>query len=297
VAVSAQRRRRALVAVVAALIAAGAFYLAMEYAGKTPATTPVTGTSTTTASSPPVQTITVVEASIAIPQGQAITATDLKTAPVAVSDLPQVTAGTTPPYFTSTLDLTATTEYAAIKIPADTVLLSTMVTTSQSAIQAPVGGTNFDIPSGAGKGEIEGDGTGGYIVAGDRIDILVEVDPIPNPNNELGTMYWAYQNVPVLAVGVSSGAPVTSSSSTTPGASPSASAAPTAAVSASLIMVQLPRQDAANLAYMEDAANVTLQYLIVSSSDYNSSSAPVPTPNSQSLQPVTASGVVTQLGG
>ncbi len=299
-AVSAQRRRRVLVAVVAAAIAAGAFYLAIEYTNKTP-TTPA-GTVTTTA--PPVATVTVVEAGSAISQGSAISATDLKMVAVAASDLPAST-GTTHPYYTSAAALTASTEYAAIQIPVGTVIVSSMVTTDQTTAQPPVAGTNFNLPAGdvalalpyspsSGKGEIEGDGTGGYIVAGDHVDILVEIDPLPNPNNELGTMFWAYENVPVLAVGISTGAPVATSS-----ASPAAStsSAPAAQVSASLIMVQLPRQDAANLAYLQDGANVTIQYLIVAPGDYNSSAEPVPTPGTQVIGPINASTALTDLEG
>jgi Flp pilus assembly protein CpaB len=299
VAVSAQRRRRALVAVVAALIAVGAFYLAIEYAGKTP-TTSSTASTTTTATPPPVQTTTVVEAATAISQGQVLSAANLKTAAVADSDLPAVASGSTVPYYTSLSALTLPKQYAAIQIPAGTVVVSSMVTANEAAAQAPVGGTDFNLPAGdvalslpysatAGKGEIEGGGTGGYLEAGDRIDILVEVDPLPNPNNVMGTMYWAYQNVPVLAVGVSTGAPVASSS-----ASPSASASSASAATAGLIMVQLPRQDAADLAYLADGANVTLQYLIVSPGDY---SGPIPTPGSGSLQPVDASSALSGLQG
>jgi Flp pilus assembly protein CpaB len=298
VAVSAQRRRRVLVAVVAALIAAGAFYLAIEYTNKTP----TTSSGTATATAPPVQTVTVVEASSAVPQGSAITAADLKMVAVAASDLPAAT-GTTPPYYTSSATLTTSTEYAAIQIPVGTVILSSMVTTNQATGQAPVGGTNFNLPAGdvalslpyspnAGKGEIDGAGTGGYIQAGDRVDILLEVDPLPNPNNVLGTMYWAYENVPVLAVGASTGAPVASAS-----ASPSASSSAAATVSASLIMVQLPRQDAADLAYMADGSNVTIQYLLVSSGDYSSSAMPVPTPGTQVIGPINASTALTDLEG
>jgi len=299
VAVSAQRRRRVLVAVVAAAIAAGAFYLAIEYTNKTPATS--AGTATATA--PPVATVTVVEAASAIPVGNAITATNLKMVPVAASDLP-ATTGATPPYYTSAATLTASTEYAAIQIPVGTVILSSMVTSNQTAVTAPVAGTNFNLPAGdvalalpyspsSGKGEIEGDGTGGYIVAGDHVDILVEIDPLPNPNNELGTMYWAYENVPVLAVGISTGAPVASSSA----APASSSSSPAATVSASLIMVQLPRQDAADLAYLQDGSNVTLQYLIVAPGDYSSSAEPVPTPGTQVIGPINGSNVLTDLEG
>ena len=305
-AISAQRRRRALVAVVAALIAAGAFYLAMEYSGKAASNTPAGNTTGPSATAVP--TMTVVEASVAIPQGSQISTTDLKTATVPISSLPTVPSGQTAPYYTSLTALTTTKEYAAIAVPAGTVVLSSMVTTSAAAAAPPVAGSGFTLPSGyvamslpynpaAGKGEEEGEGTGGYLTAGDRIDILVEVDPQPNPNNVLGNMYWAYENVLVIAVGTPSGAPMatpSASSSATPSASSSASTANGA--SASLIMVELPKQDAANMSYLEDGPNVTIQYLIVAPPDYPPSGSPAPTGNTAPAQ-INSSSALTQLEG
>ena len=265
-AVTAQRRRRALVAIVAALIAAGAFYLALEYASK-PALPPV-GTG---AAAPKVQTLQVVVAGTAIAAGSPLSAQNLGIQAVAKANLP---LGSPPPFYTSTAQLTQSKSYAAIAIPAGTVLVSSMVTTSPAAAQAPALGASFSLESGqvalalpyslsAGQA-VNGQGTGGYIQAGDQVDILVEIDPVPNPNNVLGNLYWEAENVPVLAVGQKGG-----------GSSPS------------LIMVELPRQLAAHLSYLEDGKNVTFQYLVVATGDFVA-----PTPTAQGApQPVGAANV------
>ena len=252
-AVTAQRRRRVLVAIVAALIAAGAFYLALQYASK-PAPGPANGAAT-----PPLQSVQVVVAGSAIAAGSQLTAQNLGVEAVAKANLP---AGTPPPYYTSTSALIQSKTYAAIAIPAGTVLVSSMVTANQAAAQAPVPGATFSLQSGqvalalpyslsAGRA-VDGQGTGGYIQAGDQVDILAEIDPVPNPNNVLGSLYWEAENVPVLAVGQKGGA----------------------AASASMIMVELPRQLGAHLSYLEDGKNVTFQYLVVATGDFV---APTPT--------------------
>ena len=269
-AVSAQRRRRALIAVVAALIAAGAFYLAMEYAGKTSSTTPG-GTVTTTA--PPVPTATVVVASSAIPEGALLDESSLKTEAVPETDLPTVPTGTQAPYYTSLVALTQTKEYASIDIPAGTVVLSSMITTAPAAAAVPNAGIPAVLPAGyvaialpyaPGAASGTGMGTGGFIQTGDRIDILV--------NNGAGTTYWAYENVLVLALGQSTGVAPASSS-----ASPAASSSAAATTGSALVMVELPRQDAAAMATVEDSSGWTIQYLIESANDYpNPSASPVP---------------------
>ncbi len=267
-AVSAQRRRRVLVAVVAALIAAGAFYLAIEYTNKTAA--PATGARTTT-TAPAVTTATVVVASSDIPVGTLLTASNLKTEPVATDALSLLTAAGGADYPTVAA-LTASKEYAASAIVAGLPILRSEVTATLAPAAAAVAGLPAVLPSGyvafalpyspaASSGT--GMGTGGFIQTGDRIDILV--------NNGAGTTAWAYQNVLVLALGQSNGAPVASSS-----ASPAASSSAVAAAAPALVMVELSRQDAAAMAAVEDDT-WTIQYLIVSSSDYPSANAsPVP---------------------
>ena len=266
-AVSAQRRRRVLVAVVAALIAAGAFYLAIEYTNKTAA--PATG-ATTTRTAPALTTATVVVASSDIPVGTLLTASNLKTKPVATDALSLLTAAGGADYPTIAA-LTASKEYAASAIVAGLPILSSEVTATPAAAAAAVAGLPAVLPSGyvafalpyspaASSGT--GMGTGGFIQTGDRIDILV---------NGGGTTTWAYENVLVLALGQSNGAPVASSS-----ASPAASSSAGAAAAPALVMVELSRQDAAAMAAVEDDT-WTIQYLIVSSSDYPSAGAsPVP---------------------
>ena len=271
-AVSAQRRRRVLVAVVAALIAAGAFYLAIEYTNKTPATS--SGT-TTTATAPPVTTATVVEASADIPVGTLLTASNLKTAAVSTDVLNVLTTAGGADY-PSIAALTASKEYAASAIVGGLPILSSEVTTAPAAAAAPAAGLPAVLPTGyvafalpynpaASSGT--GMGTGGFIQTGDRIDILVY-----NANATPPTLYWAYQNVLVLETSEGSGGPVASSS-----ASPAASSSAAASAGSALVMAELPRQDAAAMATVEDTSGLTIQYLIVSSHDYPSASAsPVP---------------------
>ena len=268
-AVSAQRRRRVLVAVVAALIAAGAFYLAIEYTNKTPST----GSGTTsTATAPPVTTATVVEASADIPAGTLLTASNLKTAAVS-SDVLSVLTNAGGADYPTIAALTASKEYAASAIVAGLPILSSELTTTPAAAAAAVAGLPAVLPTGYvafalpyNPGAISGTGmgTGGFIQTGDRIDILVNT-------GAGGTTYWAYENVLVLALGQSTGAPVASSS-----ASPAASSSAAAASASNLVMVELSRQDAAAMAAVEDNGWI-IQYLVVSSNDYPSASAgPVP---------------------
>jgi Flp pilus assembly protein CpaB len=271
VAVSAQRRRRVLVAVVAALIAAGAFYLAIEYTNKAAPATSGTGAPPTAA---PITTATVVEASGAIPAGTLLTATNLKTAAVRTDVLSVLTAAGGSDYPTIAA-LTAAKEYAATPILAGLPILSSEVTGTPNAASAPIAGLPAVLPTGyvaialpysPGASSGTGMGTGGFIESGDRIDILI--------NNGAGTTTWAYQDVLVLAIGQSSGAPVASSS-----ASPAASSSAAAAAAPDLVMVELSRQDAAAMAAVEDETSPawTIQYLVVSSKDYPSASAsPVP---------------------
>ena len=90
-----------------------------------------------------------------------------------------------------------------------------MVTTSAASAAPAAAGLPAVLPSGyvavsipyaPGASNGTGEGTGGYIQALDRIDILVY-----NPAGT--TLYWAYQKVLVLAIGESSGAPAAAASS------------------------------------------------------------------------------------
>jgi len=266
VAVSAQRRRRALVAVVAALIAAGAFYLAMEYTGKTPSSTG----SSTTPTAPAVPNVTVVEAATTISSGDPLTAANLTTKPVPQNLMTILTTGGGADY-TTVASLTQTKHYASTTIFAGLPILSSMVTTSAASAAPAAAGLPAVLPSGyvavsipyaPGASNGTGEGTGGYIQALDRIDILVY-----NPAGT--TLYWAYQKVLVLAIGESSGAPAAAASS-------SAGATASSTTTSALLMVELPAQDAAALTAATDASD-DLQSLIVSSIDYPSAGAsPVP---------------------
>jgi hypothetical protein len=131
----------------------------------------------------------------------------------------------------------------------------------------PTGYVAFALPYSPAASSGTGMGTGGFIQTGDRIDILVY-----DANASPPTLYWAYQNVLVLEIGEGSGAPVASSS-----ASPAASSSAAASAGSALVMAELPRQDAAAMATVEDTSGLTIQYLIVSSNDYpRASASPVP---------------------
>jgi Flp pilus assembly protein CpaB len=284
VAISAQRRRRVLVAVVAALIAAGVFVLALSQLGKAPvASTPPAPTAT------PGQTRTVVEASVDITQGAAITAADLTTASVAASPLPAST-------FSSPAQLTGTKMFATTNILASTIITGTMVTANPSAAAFP--GTTFSMPRGyvavalpyssaaVQGGSSTGTGTGGYIGAGARIDILAFY-------SSTGTEYVAYQDVLVLDIGQGSGAPA---------GSPAASASPASSVSSALVMVELPQQDAVVLTSLVAGGTATLQYLIVAPGDYPTAASPGPSPiagpsPAGTPQSVSSSGQTSSFGG
>lgn len=304
VAISAQRRRRVLVAVVAALIAVGAFVLALSYSSKPGS--PVGGLTGGGPNSSGQPSETVVVASASIRPGQRLSGGNIATVALSKSYVASLNVNGNSTY-ASVGSLTKPSAYAAQAIPQGTVIVSSMVTTNAAVAANPsVPGTAFNIPKGyvavslpyttsSSQGQVDGDGTGGYIVAGDRIDILAEVDPLPNPQNLLGTMYWAYQNVLVLAVGASVGPQAASGSP-----SPSATAAPVSSGSG-LIMIEVPEQDAAALTYMKDAKNVFLQYLIVAKGDYLPSGTPGPAPiagpSGGVPQPISAGSITRYFGG
>jgi Flp pilus assembly protein CpaB len=304
VAVSAQRRRRVLVAVVAALIAVGAFVLALSYSSKPSGTAGGGPSGGANSSGQPSETAVVARTGIKV--GEELGLANIATQQLArayVSSL-NVNGNST---YASVESLTSKSTYASQAIPQGMVILSSMVTTSALAAANPsVPGTVFNIPkgyvavslpyiTGSSQGQVDGDGTGGYIVAGDRIDILAEIDPAPNPNNLLGTMYWAYQNVLVVAVGASTGPPPASASP-----SAGATAAPVSSGSG-LIMIEVPEQDAAALTYMKDAKNVFLQYLVVAKDDYLPSGTPGPAPiagpSGQPPQSISPGSLTQNFGG
>jgi Flp pilus assembly protein CpaB len=265
--------------VVAALIAAGAFYLAMEYTGKTPSSN---GTATSP-SSAAIPNVTVVEAGATIAQGDPLTAANLTVKAVPQNVLTTLTTAGGADY-TTIASLTQTTHYASTTIFAGLPILSSMVTTSAASAAPAVAGLPAVLPSGYVAVSLPyapavsngtGEGTGGYIQALNRIDILVYTPT--------GTLYWAYQKVLVLAVGASTGTPVAPASGST-GASASSGAAES---STPLLMVELSGQDAAALIAATDGGDL-LQYLIVSSNDYPSAGAsPVP---AIGAQPTSISG-------
>ncbi len=272
-----------LVAVVAALIAAGAFVLALSYSSKGGTGGSPNGSAPT---AKPAPSTVVVVASSAIAKGQPLSAANLTTESFPDSVLHSLTVAGISDYSTVT-QLTGSRNYAAADIPAGIPILSSMVASTASIgptsglpAQLPSGYVAMSLPYAPGATSGNGEGTGGYIATGERIDILVYL-----PTSE----YWAYQDVLVLAVGESAGAPA---------GSPSASASPGAtAPTPALIMVELPRQDAAALDEAKATAGSVIQYVIVSSSDYpGPTSSPVPGATAPP-QTVPGSGPTNFFGG
>ncbi|MGD0834642.1 MAG: hypothetical protein ABSA40_09515 [Candidatus Dormibacteria bacterium] len=246
-AVSAQRRRRVMVAVVAAVVAAGAFYVAMTYKGSTgsPATTNQTAPTAT-----PVPMVSVVEVSSAVTVGEKVSATNVALVSVPASSLPSAPASGSPTYYTgsaSLADLTTGSQYFAVALSAGTVLQSTMLITTAGASAQPsaipftllAGDVAVSIPYTALEG------AGGYPAAGEQIDILVDIWA------PTGTAYLigdgSFTNVTVIELG--------------------AAASPTGA-SATVMLVELPLAQAKDLGVLTNSANVTFHYVLVAKADY-----------------------------
>jgi Flp pilus assembly protein CpaB len=173
---------------------------------------PATSTTTTGGSSG--ATTNVLIARMAIAQSTIITLADLTTAAVPSGTVP-ASALTAPS--------SAAGDYAAINIPANTVIVPSMLATAQAAPAAPInpitianGDVAIAIPSDPEEG------AGGYIQQGDHIDILVDV-------TGQGAIKYAFQDVLVLRAG-------------------SAGSSTGAAGAADILLVELPRRQAEEMA-------------------------------------------------
>lgn len=234
-AVTAQRRRRGLIAVVAAVLAVGMFLLAITLAKGGDAGGP----------QGPVQAPeamkSVVVASTDIKAGDPLSSSNL-----AVADYPQTVldgiapVGGSAPYFTSTTALLESKHFAAISLPKGALLLSAEVTApGATGPNAPLvksllqpGDVAISVPYNSA------DGAGGYFNAGDHIDIVIK--------DANGPEHYAFQNVYILEVGL---APTP----TTPGSGGGAAAPATSTASAGLLLLELTREKAAALAFAIDS--------------------------------------------
>lgn len=244
--VAAQKRKRLIVSAVAAVVAVGAVALVLTQSGglkpaSPPIATPgvVTGTGTTK----------LVVAAADISQGSPILP-----GLVTVADVPQVAV---PPDGTAYSDpKQVTSQYAAVKIPRGTILQSTFLI-SQPSSDARRTDPPLDIKPGDVAMSIpfdEAKGAGGYVHPSDHLDILV-ID-------SSGNVHYGLQDVLVLKVGGFS--------------QQSASGAAASTTPATLIVVELPREKAAVLAYLINlnGGQQVLRYVLRPAANYNAGKLP-----------------------
>lgn len=221
-----QRRRRLLIAALAGIVAVGAF--ALVFLQMSPAkSAPVAASATATAPA--------VVAAVDLNYGDQLSATNLTVIQYPASALPA-----TGLYYVDTKALLGTPPwYSTVKLPRGQLLLATQVTQELAPTKLPpVTLQNGDVAMSIPYDESRD--SGGFIQQGDYIDILVD-----DPGTK--TVHYAFQGVHVLRVGDRAAQPS------------GASAAPVA--SASLLLVEIPREQAAALAFAIDQ-NYTIRYLI-----------------------------------
>lgn len=227
-AVNAQKRRRGLIAVVAALIAAGAFVFALTLHDSGTGA-PASGTG---AQATPAPTVPVVVALSEIKPGDVLTSTNLGVQPRPVSTLPTAAKDAAPVYYQDIVSLTATPHYASIGLASGTVLQTSMTATSTAAAKPVVAGV-IDLKAGDVALSIPYDvskGAGGYIQTEDRIDIIIN-DAGVDPKLTTSTIRYAFQDVRVIHAG---------------------SKAEAGTGTGSLLLIELSRAKAASLTYLMD---------------------------------------------
>lgn len=210
-AVANPRRRRMLIVLPAVVVSIAGFALALAVPGR--------GTGDTTE---------VVAAQTTLDASAKIASGDLKFVPLPTS---QVTPGV---YFTD--PNTVVGQYLAVKVPAGTPLVSSMVV-PDTAPAAVVRNKPLDIKAGDVALSIPFDdarGVGGFVQPEDHLDVLVSVN---------GVLRYGIQDVRVLRVGA---------------ADQATGAAPT------VLVVELPRTEAAVLTYLLSAPgnNAVVKYAL-----------------------------------
>jgi Flp pilus assembly protein CpaB len=222
-------RRRILIAVVAGLIAVGAF--ALVFTQLTPAKVGTPGPAVTTTSK-------AVVALVDINVGDQLSAANLTIADYPAAALPA--AGL---YYADAGPLIAAGWYSTVKLPRGQLVLATqlsqvLVPQKLPPVQLTDGSVAMSVPYDESKD------AAGFIQQDDFVDILVD-----DPSSK--SVHFAFQGVHVLRVGDRASQPV--------GASPVA--AGTAPVAATVLLIELPRQQAAALAYAIDQG-FAIRYLI-----------------------------------
>ena len=244
-----QKRRRILIAAIAGLVAVGAFALVFTQinAAKAPAA-PATTAAVTTSKA----VVALVDVNIG---------DQLSTANIAVADYPSSALPAAGLYYTDSKDLITATWYSAVKIPRGQPILTTQLTQQLTPQKLP--------PVKLGDGNVamsvpydESRDAAGFIQQDDYIDILVD-----DPNTK--TVHYAFQGVHVLRVGDRA-------------AQPSGAAGAAAPVSgASVLLIEISRQQAAALAFAIDG-NFTIRYLIRPHDQQSQNTLPNSNPVSQS---------------
>jgi Flp pilus assembly protein CpaB len=160
---------------------------------------------------------------------------------MAVTDYPSAALPGTGLYYPDPAALLSSTWYSTVKLPRGQLVLTTQLTQVLAPeklppVQLTDGNVAMSVPYDESKD------AAGFIQQDDFIDILVD-DPVSK------VVHYAFQGVHVLRVGDRASQPT--------GASPAAVAASDPAV----LLVELPREQAAALAFAIDQ-NFTIRYLI-----------------------------------
>ena len=226
---SAQNRRRLLVAVVAGILAVGAFAAVVMQLN-----------SARTADAPLAATQPTAKAVVALTDLAA--GDQLSSANIAVTEYPTSALPAPGLYYTDTQQLLSSTWYTAVAVPHGQLVLASDVSQQVTPVKLPPislkdGDVAMSIPYDESKD------AGGFIQQDDYIDVLVD-DPTSK------TVHYAFQGVHVLRVGDRAAQPTGLTA---------ASAAP--AVGATLLLIEIPREQAAALAFAIDQG-YTIRYVI-----------------------------------
>jgi Flp pilus assembly protein CpaB len=227
VAAATQKRKRIMIAAVAGLIAVGAFALVFTQLTVAPSAAPPAAA--------PASSKAVV-ALVDINVGDQLSAANVTVASYPVTALPA--AGL---YYADAKPLLAAGWFSTVKLPRGQLVLATqlsqvLVPQKLPPVQLTDGNVAISVPYDESKD------AAGFIQQDDFVDILVD-DPTTK------TVHYAFQGVHVLRVGDRASQPT----------GPSPAAAPTTA--ATVLLIEIPRQQAAALAYAIDQ-NFTIRYLI-----------------------------------
>lgn len=224
------KRKRMLIAVVAGLIAVAAFALVFTQMTPARAGTPPASSSTPTSKA--------VVALVDINVGDALTAAN-----VSLADYPSAALPGAGLYYADSKPLIAAGLFSTVKLPRGQLVLSTQV----SQVLVPQKLPPVQLTDGSVAMSVPYDETkdaAGFIQQDDFVDILVD-----DPTSKI--VHYAFQGVHVLRVGDRASQPT--------GVTPAPAGATTAA--ATVLLIELPREQAAALAYAIDQG-FTIRYLI-----------------------------------